>query len=713
MKRHAMETTMERLARIYANKRDIVAVPGNCFATNGQKIYYVPIPDNADPYILMKSKHGFFHEKDHCVFTDFTDLQAGKIKGSYHSVLNVLEDIRIERLGAREWKGQINLVRESLKEICHREINSRFVDPSVSMFKKILDLLYIRAKENELGDMGLIVPDKIQRLLEEKTGDLMPAILKADTQEEMEKIAQTLHERMKDINPPPPPPQKQKAKQSGKNDEDESSESDTNQEETSDDEEGNEGDGENQQEEGDVQSDEHSSGDESEDQESGEDESDEDGSGTGSESDDSDSDEGSEDGEEDDSAPEDQDESDSEDRGDDSESGDQSGSSDEDGDGEDSESPGGIDEDDTDQSDGTPGDHEGSESGGREHEEEKRTCDENNDNAESEGSDEDDTGSETGSDKGSDPIEQEREELAEQVNNDEEESSINEDIEKDVESHAEELGIYREANDLKEDIRRYDGHEGSVRAYEEQGRKMLAGNTSKFKRLFISMRAPKMTKMQKAGRLDLQRVWNDDSDIIFQKRQPGMMENSAVSMVIDNSSSMDGAKAMVASSLLAYMARELDRLRIPFECMGFTVHGYLDMREGVRHSPILINLIKEFNEPYRKVRKHFDWPREWTRGTIEFPCIKYAAQRLVQRDETKKVLFILSDGESGCPAEMMTAMIEYIKNLIKAGVIVVGIGILDGCIANYVPDTIVIRDINRIAPEIFNKLTRILLKEGR
>lgn len=645
MKHPIVETTMEKIARIYANKRDIKAVPGNNFATDGEHIYYVPMPDNSDEYILQKTKHGFLHETDHCVYTNFTDLKAGKLKGSFHSVWNALEDTRIERLGSQEWKGQAKLFRDTLKTMVKREINSRLTDSSVSMFKKILDLTYIKVKEIELGDLGLVVPDKVQKLFDEKVGDQIPAILKADNQKEITEIAKTLHKRMKDVTPPPPPQDQNGQKKPQKNSEQsfDSQGQSGNQKEKSNESENNG----NEEEKSDNKSEESSLSDKSKDQESDKDEGDEKGSESGSESDNSD------------------------------EQSSQSRSSDKDGDGEDSDSSGSIKDSSNDSNDN---DGKGASSGG----------------------------------VNKDELKDERKELADDVKNDKEEATINDDIEKDVEHDARNHAIYREVNGLKEDIRRYDGDDYMVREYEKEGQKMLGGNTSKFKRLFISMKAPKMTRMQKSGKLDLKRVWNDDTDVIFQKRRPGILENSAVSMIIDNSSSMMREKANIASAMLAYMARELDRLRIPFECMGFTTtrgkKADVD-KTGLRTCPILINLIKKFEEPYRKVRKHFQWPKEWTSGTIEFPCIKYAAQRLICRDETKKVMFILSDGQSGCGDIMMNAMIKYIQKLIKAGVIVVGIGIKSEAIKKYVPDSIVINDLNRLAPGIFNKLSKILLKE--
>ena len=667
MRRPVMETTMEKLARIYANKREIEAVPGNGFATDGQKIWYVPMPDSTEPYLMAKTRHGFFHEKDHCVFTDFTDLKAGRISGSLHSIFNALEDTRIERAGAQEWIGQTGIAHEFLSEFVKRELNARFADQSVPIFKKILDLLYMRVREQELGDLGLEVPDKVQRLFDEKLKGLFNRICKCDDQKKMLKLAKMLHRRLKDAEPPKPPEQKDDSKED-KNDSQEDASSGRA-------EEGEPQGGESSEtdnEADDSDSQESSSGDQSQDQESGDGEGQE-GSGVGRGDAGEDSEDEPSDGRGAGSDEKDQDQSSTDDGGDDTEQSDQRGSDDQEGSGQDSDSSGSV----GDQSEANDGDQSGSDCGAPR-----------------------------------DDLQDDRDELAEQVKGNQQESTVNEDVASDVEQEADAQCIYRDANGLQEDIQRYNGNESVVRLYEELGRRMIGRCSSKLKRLFISMKAPKRTRMQRSGRLDLQRVWNDDTDVIFERRQPGIREHSAVSLVIDNSYSMLGQKAEIASALLSVLARELERLQIPFECMGFTTSQMSSgstESSGVRTEPIRINLIKKFEEPYRKVRKHFQWPDTWCNGTVEFPCVRYAGNRLLRRDETKKILFILSDGESGGGHILMAEMQEYIQRLLRSGVKVVGFGIQNGAIAEYVPDTIVINDTSTLAGDFFTKLSKILL----
>jgi len=634
MKHSVIETTMEKLARIYANKRDIHAVPGQGFATDGQTIWYVPMPDDTDEYLMAKTRHGFFHEKDHCVFTDFTDLREGNIKGSLHSIFNALEDTRIERAGAREWVGQKRIAREFLTEFVQRELNDRFADSQTSVFKKIIDLIYLRVREKDLGDLGIILPDKIQRIFEEKVGDLIDDISQTEDQSKLLKIAKKILRRMKDISPPESP--KQVGNQNN-------------------------------------QSQENQDGNEQ-------------GSSSGNQSQDSGSD--GEDGAGDEDGVGDENGS----RGSDSEDSDPQ-----------NEQSSGTNEEGDNQSNGTDGDN-GSQSGSQ-----QEFGDQNEQG-------EDSSGSVAGSDRGGqDDLEFERKNLAVDVDHDKQEDTVNDDISEDVERQANINKIYREDNNLKDVICRQKGDENRVRLFESNGRKMIGQNSSKLKRLFISMRAPKNTRMQRSGRLDLKRIWNDDTDVIFQKRQPGMKENTAVSLVIDNSTSMIGKRCFIASSLLTILAKELERIRIPFECMGFTTEFSNSSAKpddkGVRHTPIRINLMKTFEEPYRKVRKFFDWPKH-TRGTIEFPCVKMAGDRLSHRPETKKVLFILSDGCSGGGDLMMDAMIKYLNKLRYSGIKVVGFGIEDHHILNYIEDAIIISDASRLGNSFFKKLQKILLKEG-
>jgi cobalamin biosynthesis protein CobT len=178
---------------------------------------------------------------------------------------------------------------------------------------------------------------------------------------------------------------------------------------------------------------------------------------------------------------------------------------------------------------------------------------------------------------------------------------------------------------------------------------------------------------------------------------------------------MNGIKADIATNLLVSLAIELDNLRVPFEVMGFTTKEYAHgITNGVRSFPIIINMVKKFEESFKRVKHKFVWPTV-SDATVEFPCIKYAAQRLALRKETKKILFILSDGETASGANDLNSALrvatkEYIERLTRAGMYVVGFGIIDYHITYYCKDHIIINSLGNFAKEFYAKLSQIILK---
>ena len=84
------------------------------------------------------------------------------------------------------------------------------------------------------------------------------------------------------------------------------------------------------------------------------------------------------------------------------------------------------------------------------------------------------------------------------------------------------------------------------------------------------------------------------------------------------------------------------------------------------------------------------------------------------RRETKKILFILTDGQTqtdnyDLDNAMRNATKEYVDRLIRAGVKVVGVGILNTCIADYVTDFIHMNDLATFPTIFYAKLSKLLL----
>jgi nitric oxide reductase activation protein len=146
--------------------------------------------------------------------------------------------------------------------------------------------------------------------------------------------------------------------------------------------------------------------------------------------------------------------------------------------------------------------------------------------------------------------------------------------------------------------------------------------------------------------------------------------------------------------------------------VGFTSYQE-PINDEIRRSPCRLILMKDFNEPYRVVRHRFAWPKS-SSLTAEFPAIRFGAQKLAMRKETKRVLFVLTDGhtETGSAeldVAMRAAMKEYIQRLIKAGMKVVGVGILDDSLAEYIPDFIHVSDLSVFASQFYTKLSQLIL----
>jgi cobalamin biosynthesis protein CobT len=267
------------------------------------------------------------------------------------------------------------------------------------------------------------------------------------------------------------------------------------------------------------------------------------------------------------------------------------------------------------------------------------------------------------------------------------------------------------------------GWRDEIAKYEADGKRITAYVGNKFRSLFISEQARVWMRNLRSGRLDTKKLWNDDSESIFRKKTEGRREDAAVSLIIDNSGSMyvNGSnKYLIASSLLVSLANELDRVRVPFECVGFTSNSNEDYAKnnlGIRTAPIHLNVIKMFNESYRRSKYRFVWPPR-NSMTVELDCLKYAVNRLLQRKETKKAIFVLCDGQIDSSSRTLNdslarAQKEYVKRLEKAGIFVVGFGIKDSSVADYYSNHIIVNDLDEFARKFFKELSHILFNPPR
>lgn len=290
-------------------------------------------------------------------------------------------------------------------------------------------------------------------------------------------------------------------------------------------------------------------------------------------------------------------------------------------------------------------------------------------------------------------------------------NDIGSQIKKDLNRYVNTHNILKEEAGLQENIIRYPST-GNVSAAETMGRKITAVNATKFRNLFISERAPRWQENLDTGKINSRKLYRlkTGSVSVFHRKTEKVYEDSAVSLVLDLSASMNGEKIEMARAVIMAMADMLDRLRVPFEVIGFNSGG--NGGGNIRVRPANIYEIKRFEDSYRRVFQNFGCPP--TSGTNEWPAIKRAAYHLAERRETKKVMFILTDGCTEYGTDKVESDTRYtikmfINRLKKAGMKVVGLGILDDSAEYYCPDFVSVRNLNAFAGEMYGKIAKYLL----
>ena len=219
-------------------------------------------------------------------------------------------------------------------------------------------------------------------------------------------------------------------------------------------------------------------------------------------------------------------------------------------------------------------------------------------------------------------------------------------------------------------------------------------------------------------------------DRVFRKRYETKAKNTAISLVVDCSGSMNGTRIKLAGQAAYGIASVLERLRIPFEVIGFTTAGtagdlYRAMREEKttgswgRIYPLYLPVFKGFNEKFTSDSKSriaaLTERPGWLAENVDGECIKIAARRLAQQRTERHVMMVLSDGSPACPGGsggnylLAQHLKATVKELEGQKIETIGIGIQTDCVKNFYPKSVVINDIEELPTTTMKELTKLLL----
>lgn len=217
---------------------------------------------------------------------------------------------------------------------------------------------------------------------------------------------------------------------------------------------------------------------------------------------------------------------------------------------------------------------------------------------------------------------------------------------------------------------------------------------------------------------------------VFAQKTQAQKLDTAVTLLVDCSGSMrdntdKGDCAYYAQRTAIALAETLSAVNVPFEVLGFdNEHTYAkSLPPGcTRWAPFRIRAFKAFGDNLRKVRARFAHIRGYDNNG-DGDSLRFAARRLAQRPEARKLLIVISDGRPNGPAP--TGVLERdlhlaIQEITGAGIEVHGVGAGSGgrdverfyTIANNATN-VVITDLTKMATMMVRLLRARLMRGGK
>lgn len=197
--------------------------------------------------------------------------------------------------------------------------------------------------------------------------------------------------------------------------------------------------------------------------------------------------------------------------------------------------------------------------------------------------------------------------------------------------------------------------------------------------------------------------------------------NVAVQLLIDQSGSMAYDKIEIARQTALAIGESLNALGIAFEVTGFYTEGNsqlssmssrLGSDETARFNRfgerLVLNVFKRFDSP------NLNGITKVNSGgsNCDGESVVWAAKRLAQRKEKRKVMLVLSDGQPAVPGsnhEVLAGDLRRVIRLLpKAGIEVVGFGILTEDVKLFYPEYVVVDDLSKLPTQVMSKVAKIL-----
>jgi len=270
------------------------------------------------------------------------------------------------------------------------------------------------------------------------------------------------------------------------------------------------------------------------------------------------------------------------------------------------------------------------------------------------------------------------------------------------------------------------GEEAIYNQIKKQVQQQISALRSKLIHIIRSRAISREQYEQDNGKLDTSSLYRLrlGSKQVFSKTVSGQMLDTAVTVLVDLSGSMGDSnfaysRACYARMTAVALAETFESINVPFEIIGF--HNSYDIpfkpdRSGafVNRLPFEYHVYKSFEEVHRSVRCRLVGITG-RQENADGEAIVGVARRLVVRPESRKLMFVISDGKPVCPGlsdEVGSRhLIDSIKKVRGAGIILFGIGVQHLDIVRYygVEHSICVDKLDKMAENIFKVVRSVLI----
>ena len=205
-----------------------------------------------------------------------------------------------------------------------------------------------------------------------------------------------------------------------------------------------------------------------------------------------------------------------------------------------------------------------------------------------------------------------------------------------------------------------------LRAYLDQQLTHLQGAVTKLanrlQRRLMAQQSRSWDFDQEEGMLDAARlarvVVSPAHSLSYKIERETKFRDTVVTLLLDNSGSMRGRPISIAAISADIMARTLERCGVRVEILGFTTRAWKGgqsreawLQAGRPTMPGRLNdlrhiVYKRADEPYRRARRNLGlMMREGLlKENIDGEALLWAHNRLIGRNEERKILMVISDG---------------------------------------------------------------------